>query len=172
MNAHLQLDGTWTNCRSRRCALPYHVPLPAEEAAAIPQVTLYPLMEILDPPKIDRDGVKLWLNKLRYSHRDYDLPAKIFATGQMEWSQHGRVSRAGDRPAIVLPDGEMHWRERGEKHRLGGPAIIYPDGAREWHWHDLLIATQDAAGDFFVEDIIRWDVYYERPMEEAYAASR
>ena len=37
-----------------------------------------------------------------------------------------------DRPAVIRPDGTREWWLNGKKHRTDGPAVIYPDGSEEW----------------------------------------
>ena len=39
----------------------------------------------------------------------------------------------GNQPVrLVRDDGAIEWRLYGRVHRLGGPAVVYPDGSDEW----------------------------------------
>src|SRR3954467_8511573 len=35
-------------------------------------------------------------------------------------------------PAVIHPDGSEEWQQHGKLHRLDGPAIVNTDGSREW----------------------------------------
>ena len=47
------------------------------------------------------------------------------------WYKKGKFHRIGG-PAIEYPDGHKEWFVDGERHRIDGPAIEYPDGHEEW----------------------------------------
>lgn len=51
----------------------------------------------------------------------------------------GELHRLGG-PAIIWPDGCEYWFKRGDSHRLDGPAIIRLDGSQEY-WVDGKIPT-------------------------------
>ena len=41
-----------------------------------------------------------------------------------------------DGPAIIRPDGSKEWYFCGKKHNPKGPAITRPDGREEWYYFD------------------------------------
>lgn len=45
--------------------------------------------------------------------------------------QNGVPHRVGG-PAVVYANGQREWWCRGQRHRVGGPAVIFPDGTQEW----------------------------------------
>lgn len=45
------------------------------------------------------------------------------------------VSLHADVPTHTDSSGTFYWRSEKGLHRLGGPAVAYPDGRREW-WLD------------------------------------
>jgi hypothetical protein len=52
-----------------------------------------------------------------------------------------------DSELTVLADGTEEYRDdAGQRHRAGGlPAVIRPNGTREWWWHDALHRTDGPA---------------------------
>jgi len=52
--------------------------------------------------------------------------------GTIIWRKDGITHRIGG-PAMIKPNGELHWMEEGKHHRLDGPAVIYPDGKEDWY---------------------------------------
>jgi hypothetical protein len=59
----------------------------------------------------DEDGLR---------HRD-NGPAKIYATGEVQWWSHGKM------------------------HRDDGPAKVYSDGSEEWWWQGKLVSQEEYA---------------------------
>ena len=55
-----------------------------------------------------------------------------------EWRIGGKVDgdlhRVGG-PAVICPNGIKEWWVEGELHREDGPARERPDGGKEWWWH-------------------------------------
>ena len=53
--------------------------------------------------------------------------------GIKRWkNSNGQYHRIGG-PAIVWPDGYKAWLINGKRHRLNGPAIMYADGTYYWY---------------------------------------
>jgi hypothetical protein len=52
-----------------------------------------------------------------------------------EWrDEHGRLHQVAG-PAVIWPDGHREWWLHGQLHRVDGPAVIYPNGTRVWYLH-------------------------------------
>lgn len=55
--------------------------------------------------------------------------------GAQEWQNiHGKRHRIGG-PAVVYPNGSAEWWVDGELHREDGPALAYKCGYIRWHKH-------------------------------------
>ena len=52
--------------------------------------------------------------------------------GTVEWLDDYGLTHREDGPAIVKPDGEKEWWWHGLRHRDDGPAVVFPDGSRIW----------------------------------------
>ena len=59
-------------------------------------------------------------------------PAQITDQGRF-YMQNGIHHREDDKPAIEWSNGSLMWFIKDKKHRLGGPAVIGPDG-EESYW--------------------------------------
>jgi hypothetical protein len=81
-------------------------------------------------------------------HRDNDLPAQILSDGTQGWYYCGKLHRDNDLPAQIFSDGIRVWCCRGKIHRDKNPAIIYPDGSGEWHFHGI----KNRLGGTYLED--------------------
>ena len=58
--------------------------------------------------------------------------------GTVEWrTAHGALHRE-DGPAVMLPNGSKEWWVHGHKHRDDGPAITWADGTAMRRQHDNL----------------------------------
>ena len=64
-------------------------------------------------------------------HRE-DGPARVLSDGTKEWFQHGKLHREEDKPAREQSDDTMEWYQKGMRHRLMDPAVMRPDGTMEW----------------------------------------
>jgi len=47
------------------------------------------------------------------------------------WYSDGSLHRVGE-PAVIFPDGTEEWWFEGERHRKDGPAITWPQNYKEW----------------------------------------
>ena len=53
--------------------------------------------------------------------------------GSKVWkNEQGQLDRA-DGPAVIHPDGQREWYKNGRRHRINGPAIEYPYDLRIWY---------------------------------------
>lgn len=55
----------------------------------------------------------------------------------LKWYRNGRLHRLGG-PAIIRPDGSEKWYRYGKRHRVGGPAIFGPKGEERWYFRGKL----------------------------------
>lgn len=46
-------------------------------------------------------------------------------------------------PAEIWPDGTKIWFQNGLKHRIGGPAVVKPEGRKEYWEKGELIKRED-----------------------------
>ena len=67
-----------------------------------------------------------------------------------------RLHRLGG-PAVEYADGRRDWYQNGQLHRLGGPAIEYTDGSRAWFQNGWLhrmdgpaIVNADGGCEWFI----------------------
>lgn len=99
--------------------------------------------ELREPTKEDSQGNKFWLDEAGLPHRDGDLPAVLY-DGNQEWHRHGKLHREGG-PAKITKDGLEVWFKEGGVHRDpdDGPAILRPDGTREWWVDNQRIKLED-----------------------------
>lgn len=75
------------------------------------------------------DGSVLWKKNKRFHHEDG--PA-ILSRDVAAWYINGQLHREEDEPAIMYPDGHREWHYKGQLHRVNGPAIIRHNGTEEW----------------------------------------
>jgi len=66
-------------------------------------------------------------------HREGDLPAVKYANGDLEWWFNNELSRDGDLPAVICNNGHKEWYNKGKRHRIGGQAVIFPEGDGFWY---------------------------------------
>ena len=63
--------------------------------------------------------------------------------GNKVWiSSRGQFHRIGG-PAIEYPDGYKAWLINGKRHRLNGPAIEHSDGSKTWCINGELLGIND-----------------------------
>jgi hypothetical protein len=117
---HRTLIGDWAECSDPACGLKFHIPdLTVAEVEAIPLVTLLPLLEVIDPPtRVNLRGDKYWSipdkdSPIPLTHREYDLPAVVWADGSLEWALNGQFHRPPGRPARIYKDGTCYWWVNG-----------------------------------------------------------
>ena len=53
--------------------------------------------------------------------------------GVVEYRNAGGKLPREEGPAVVRPDGTKQWYRDGKRHREDGPAIVFPDGTEEWY---------------------------------------
>ena len=141
---HLRLDGTWAVCRAskRACPRTFHLQdFTLRQVRELPPDFMLPLLNAIDPPAYeDEVGFQRWTDAEGETHRDHDLPAVVHEGGRMlEWWEHGRLHREGDKPASISPDGMHEWYWHGELHRDGDqPAAIFSSGTRHWYQDGVL----------------------------------
>lgn len=63
---------------------------------------------------------------------------------ETEWFFNGKRHRL-DGPAIEHPDGAKWWYVNGGLHRLDGPAIKYSDGQKAWYIDGKLVTKEQHA---------------------------
>lgn len=69
------------------------------------------------------NGMKLWMTKRGYLHRENGPAYVNTATGEERWYYHNVLHREGG-PAVTRRDGQQFWYQGGVLHREDGPAII------------------------------------------------
>lgn len=113
------------------------------EAAEEERKTIRARESLRKPTKEDSQGNKFWLNEAGLPHRDGDLPAVLY-NGDQEWFQNGKLHRENG-PAKITKDGLEVWFKEGGVHRApeDGPAILRPDGTREWWVNNQRIRLED-----------------------------
>ena len=93
--------------------------------------------------EIDVQGTRIWRNDNGLWHRDGDLPALIYAEGDIFYYKDGNLYRDGDLLAVIYSDGSEFYYRDGKRHRDGGkPAVIYADGTVEY-WVDGVKQIED-----------------------------
>src|ERR1039458_2490365 len=53
----------------------------------------------------------------------------------IKYYQDGKFHRVGG-PAVEYATGRKEWWQEGKKHRIGGPAVEHANGGVEWWVHD------------------------------------
>ena len=90
----------------------------------------------------------VYKNEFGQVHRDYDLPAVLWARGSKEWYVNGERHRANDLPAMYFINETTQWWKNGQLHREGGrPAIKYfcgIDSRDEWWINDRKLSNAQA----------------------------
>lgn len=81
---------------------------------------------------MSRDGTLRYL-KDRFLHRDEDLPAVIWASGEVEYWVNGKRHRGNGKPAIVQR-GRREWWVNGDRHRDLDLAAIEDDNMGQYEW--------------------------------------
>ncbi len=87
---------------------------------------------------------------------------EISKYGTKRWKVNGRLHRLGA-PAVVYPDGTEEWWNHGELHRDDGPAIEYINFAGRWAVRNKLMSFNDFVDYRFSTDspektafILKW----------------
>jgi hypothetical protein len=65
----------------------------------------------------------------------------------------GRVHRIGG-PAVIWPHGAKEWRVNGKLHREDGPAVDFGDGRNEWYLNGERYTFNEFLTKLPVEDAI------------------
>jgi len=55
--------------------------------------------------------------------------------GTIIWRGEGSIPHCEDGPAIIFPNGDKEWWVNGELHREDGPAVLRVNGSNEWWLH-------------------------------------
>ena len=62
-----------------------------------------------------------------------DTVERLRSFGAQVWTDgEGELHRDGDLPALIYPEGSKEWWVHGQLHREGGPAVELVNGKREW----------------------------------------
>jgi hypothetical protein len=70
----------------------------------------------------------------------------ILVDGRREWRlTDGGLHRDGDLPAVIWPDGTREWWYMRRRHRKSGPAVVYPDGGFLWYWEGERVTAEEWA---------------------------
>ena len=102
-------------------------------------------------------GEKIWRNKKGQIHRNYDLPAIIYANGTQEWYKENKLHRDNDLPAIIDADGTQYWYKDDKRHRDNDkPAAISADGSQFWYKEGLLHRDNDLPAIIFSDGSKEW----------------
>jgi hypothetical protein len=75
-----------------------------------------------------------WINKINYHEcgkRIKSIEAHDWQGRKYYFDGKGQLHRE-DGPAIISPNGEKEWWLNGVRHREDGPAIEYANGDKEW----------------------------------------
>lgn len=98
-------------------------------------------------------------------HREEDLPAAIWATGEIAYYKHGLLDRHPG-PAVIKPYGAKYWYQQNKHHRINYPAIIGPNGTVSYLVNGL---SHNPVGPSFVlakkditspRDLVRaWEIW-------------
>ena len=65
----------------------------------------------------------------------------VDSDGALIWKNSKGEFHRKKGPAIIWPDGHKEWYIKGELHRKKGPAIICADGRKYWFIHGRRIKT-------------------------------
>ena len=59
-------------------------------------------------------------------------------------NSRGQRHRVGG-PAVIYASGTVAWYHNGRRHRIGGPAVIFADGSEHWYQNDVQHRTDGPA---------------------------
>lgn len=98
-------------------------------------------------------------------------PDLISPAGTKWWLKNNLPHRVGG-PAIVHPDGREEWWQNGMLHRTdGGPAYVHPNGTREWYENGKLHRLDGPARELF-NGVRQWWVNGKRHRADGPAVER
>jgi hypothetical protein len=80
--------------------------------------------------------------------------------GQIEYWRDGKRHRE-DGPAMISPNGFRQWFFNDEFHRLNGPAIEFDDGTEFWYYRDVFYLRETHPFNVFRDQYDLSDVYEE-----------
>lgn len=95
---------------------------------------------------VEIDGDKYWIKNCEpkeitkedgYKYLIFSESASFNFLGK---TTIGSIHRDNDLPAVVKKDGTQMWYDFGELHRVGKPAVVYPDGKVEYWEHNKPIS--------------------------------
>ena len=77
--------------------------------------------------------------------KETELSPTVTEAGVKEWRNTKSMRhRDNDQPAVIHPDGKKEWWQNGKLHRSGDqPAIVWADGTQEWWWDGKLHRAND-----------------------------
>lgn len=109
------------------------------------------------PAVIYISGEQIWY-KNGLKHRDNDLPAIVIkGSNHKEWWQHGKCHRENDLPAIIYNNVTQEWRQHGKLHRENDlPAIIRTYGEKIWYKNGLIHRDNDLPAIMYISGSQYW----------------
>jgi len=112
------------------------------ESVATHRVTVNELK--VESFRTDKYGTEYWFNSKGERHRDYGLPAVVYANGSKFWYINGKIHRDNGLPAIEFSNGTKEWWVNDKRHRDNGlPAIEFSNGTKEWWVNGKFIKIKD-----------------------------
>jgi hypothetical protein len=65
---------------------------------------------------------------------------RYYSDGEQNWYHLNKLHRVGG-PAVIRPNGDRLWYQDGKLHRVDGPAVIYWNGTKRWYLNDVKIVS-------------------------------
>lgn len=92
----------------------------------------------------------------------------ILVDGNREWRlPDGGLHRDGDLPAVIWPDGTREWWYMRRRHREAGPAVVYPDGGFVWYWEGEKVTAEEWHARRYAKEISHQDEQTDRDIAPA-----
>jgi len=90
-------------------------------------------------------------------HRENDLPAVEFPSGEKRWYKNGKIHRENDKPTVIYPDGKKEWWKEGKLHRENDlPAIEYSNGTKYWYKNGKIHRENDKPAVIYLDGTKEW----------------
>ena len=101
-------------------------------------------------------GTKRWY-KNDLLHRDNDLPAIEYASGDKFWYQNNLIHRDNDLPAIEWDNGDKWWHQNDLLHRDNDlPAVEWANGDKRWYQFGLRHRDNDLPAAEYISGYKCW----------------
>ncbi len=94
-----------------------------------------------------------------------NTPTETTNDGPQIWKNEKGELHREDGPAVIFPNGRKEWYINDKLHREDGPAIIYPDGSEKWFINGYL-HREDGPAAIYSDGTQEWYIHGKLHLED------